>query len=61
VSQLALFALYGLGTGALIAGIAVAIVQNYRGSGVANLALGAVAMVGGYEYTSAIRGGSRRR
>jgi branched-chain amino acid transport system permease protein len=50
VSQLALFALYGLGTGALIAGIAVAIVQNYRGSGVANLALGAVAMVGGYEY-----------
>jgi branched-chain amino acid transport system permease protein len=50
VNQLALFALLGLGTGALIAGIAVGLVQNYRGSGVTNLALGAVAMLGGYEF-----------
>ncbi len=50
MTQLALFALLGLGTGALIAGIAVGLVQNYRGSGVTNLALGAIAMLGGYEY-----------
>jgi branched-chain amino acid transport system permease protein len=50
VNQLLLFAVLGLGTGALIAGIAVGLVQNFRGSGVTNLALGAVAMVGAYEY-----------
>jgi branched-chain amino acid transport system permease protein len=50
VNQLLLFAVLGLATGALIAGIAVGLVQNYRGSGVTNLALGAVAMVGAYEY-----------
>ncbi|MGA2008264.1 MAG: branched-chain amino acid ABC transporter permease, partial [Solirubrobacteraceae bacterium] len=50
MNQLLLFAVLGLATGALIAGIAVGLVQNYRGSGVTNLALGAVAMVGAYEY-----------
>jgi branched-chain amino acid transport system permease protein len=58
VNQLALFALLGLGTGALIAGIAVGLVQNYRGCGVTNLALGAVAMLGGYEYYALRTAGS---
>ena len=50
LSQLALFALFGLGSGSLIAGLAVGLVQNHRGSGVTNLAMGAVAMVGAYEF-----------
>jgi branched-chain amino acid transport system permease protein len=45
-----LFALLGLGQGALIAGIAVGIVVTYRGAGVINLATGAVAMVTGYLF-----------
>jgi branched-chain amino acid transport system permease protein len=47
-----LFALLGLGSGALIAGIALAIVLTYRGSGVINLATGGVAMLAGYSYWS---------
>src|SRR5881397_422627 len=47
-----LFALLGLGTGALIAGIALGIVLTYRGSGIINLATGAVAMVAGYSFWS---------
>jgi branched-subunit amino acid ABC-type transport system permease component len=47
-----LFALLGLGTGALIAGIALGVVLTYRGSGIINLATGAVAMVAGYAYWS---------
>ena len=43
-----LFALLGLGSGALIAGIALAIVLTYRGSGIINLATGGVAMIAGY-------------
>jgi branched-chain amino acid transport system permease protein len=45
-----LFALLGLGTGALIAGIALGVVLTYRGSGIINLATGAVAMVAGYAF-----------
>jgi len=45
-----LFALLGLGIGALIAGIALGIVVVYRGSGVINLATGAVAMVAAYLF-----------
>jgi branched-chain amino acid transport system permease protein len=45
-----LFALLGLGVGALIAGIAIAIVLVYRGSGVINLATGAMAMIGAFLY-----------
>ena len=45
MGQLLLFALLGLGQGALVSGIAVAVVVTYRGSGVINLATGAVAMV----------------
>lgn len=52
MQQLLQFAVLGLGTGALIAGIAVAVVLTYRGSGVINLATGALAMVAGYLFWS---------
>src|SRR6185437_14338543 len=42
--------LRGLGSGALIAGIALAVVLTYRGSGVINLSTGAIAMLGGYAF-----------
>jgi branched-chain amino acid transport system permease protein len=51
-NQLLLFAILGLGAGSLIAGIAIGVVLTYRGSGIINLATGAVAMVGGYAYWS---------
>ena len=51
-NQFLLFAILGLGTGALIAGIALGIVLTYRGSGFINLATGAIAMLGGYSYWS---------
>jgi branched-chain amino acid transport system permease protein len=47
-----LFALLGLGSGALIAGIALAIVLTYRGSGIINLATGGIAMLAGYSFWS---------
>jgi branched-chain amino acid transport system permease protein len=50
MQQVLLFVLLGLGSGALIAGIALAVVLTYRGSGVINLATGAVAMLSGYAY-----------
>ena len=50
MDQLFLFALLGLGTGALIAGIGLGVVLTYRGSGVINLSTGAVAMVAGYSF-----------
>src|SRR5665647_521704 len=49
-NQLLLFALLGLGGGALISGIALGVVLTYRGSGIINLGTGAVAMVAGYSY-----------
>jgi branched-chain amino acid transport system permease protein len=52
VDQVVLFALLGLGTGALIAGIGFGIVLCYRGSGVINVATGAVAMAAGYAFYS---------
>jgi branched-chain amino acid transport system permease protein len=52
VDQLVLFALLGLGTGALIAGIAISLVLTYRGAGVINLAAGATAMVVGFAFWS---------
>ncbi len=45
-----LFVLLGLGSGALIAGIALAVVLTYRGSGIINLSTGGMAMLGGYAY-----------
>jgi branched-chain amino acid transport system permease protein len=50
MSQVILFALLGLGPGALIAAIALGVVLTYRGSGVINLAAGALAMLGGYAF-----------
>jgi branched-chain amino acid transport system permease protein len=50
VSEYLLFALLGLGLGALIAGLGLGIVLSYRGSGVINLAVGAVAMLGAYVF-----------
>ena len=52
MSLVLLFALLGLGTGALIAGIALGVVLCYRGSGIINIATGAVAMVAGYSFWS---------
>ncbi|MEN3280876.1 MAG: branched-chain amino acid transport system permease protein livM [Solirubrobacteraceae bacterium] len=52
MSQVVLFALLGLGTGALIAGIGLGVVLTYRGSGVINVATGAVAMAAGYAFYS---------
>jgi branched-chain amino acid transport system permease protein len=50
IQQIWQFALLGLGVGALIAGIAIAVVLFYRGSGVINLASGGIAMFAGYTY-----------
>jgi branched-chain amino acid transport system permease protein len=52
IEQILLFAFLGLGTGALIAGIALGVVLFYRGSGVINLATGAIAMFAGYTFWS---------
>ena len=57
MNQIILFCLLGLGTGALIAGVAVALVAFYRGAGVINLAAGGIAMVSGYTFW-VLRGGS---
>jgi branched-chain amino acid transport system permease protein len=52
MDQILLFALLGLGSGALIAGIALAVVVTYRGSGIINIATGGVAMLAGYSFWS---------
>ncbi len=45
-----LFAVLGLGAGALVASIALGVVLVYRGSGVINVAMGAIAMVAAYVF-----------
>ena len=50
MKDILLFMLLGLGGGAVIAGIAMAVVITYRGSGIINLATGAIAMVAGYSF-----------
>ncbi len=50
MNEILLFALLGLGTGALIAGIGLGVVLSYRGSGVINLATGASSMVAAYLF-----------
>jgi branched-chain amino acid transport system permease protein len=50
MNDLILFALLGLGTGAVVAGLAIAVVVTFRGSGIINLATGAVAMVAAYAF-----------
>ena len=57
MDQVVLYALLGLGTGALIAGIALGVVLTYRGSGIINLATGAMAMLAGFAFWS-LRTGS---
>jgi len=46
----ALFVLLGLGGGAVIAGVAMAVVVTYRGSGIINLSTGAVSMVAAFGF-----------
>jgi branched-chain amino acid transport system permease protein len=52
MEDVVLFVLLGLGAGAVIAGIAMAVVVTYRGSGIINLAIGAVSMVAAYLFWS---------
>jgi branched-chain amino acid transport system permease protein len=56
LEQVLLSILLGLGSGALIAGLALAVVLTYRGSGIINLSTGAIAMLGGYAFW-ALNGG----
>jgi branched-chain amino acid transport system permease protein len=50
VHEILLFIVLGLGSGALIAGISLGVVLTYRGSGIINLSVGAMAMLGGYAF-----------
>src|SRR4029450_175797 len=50
MEHIPLFAVLGLGQGALIAGIALGVVVTYRGSGIINLSTGAVAMASAYAF-----------
>ena len=50
MQQILLFSLLGLGSGALIAGIALGVVLTYRGSGIINLSTGGMAMLAGYAF-----------
>ncbi|BCL28616.1 ABC transporter permease [Streptomyces aurantiacus] len=50
METLVLFALLGLGSGAVIAAIALGVVLSWRGSGSINLAAGATVMVAGYVF-----------
>jgi branched-chain amino acid transport system permease protein len=57
INDLLLFIVLGFGSGALIAGIALGIVLNYRGSGLINLGTGALAVLGGYIFYGLRTGG----
>src|SRR3954447_10082246 len=50
MKDIVLFSLLGVGAGAVIAGIAMAVVVTYRGSGIINLATGAVSMITAYAF-----------
>src|SRR5215210_5849737 len=52
MKDIILFVLLGLGAGAVIAGIAMAVVVTYRGSGIINLSTGAISMVAAYSFWS---------
>jgi branched-chain amino acid transport system permease protein len=56
VSEAIAFLLLGIGSGGLIAGVGMGVVLSYRGAGVINLAVGAIAMLAGYFFWS-IRSG----
>ena len=57
MQQLMLFAVLGLGTGALIAGLGLSLVATYRGTGMINVATGAIAMFGAYTFYGLRSGG----
>jgi branched-chain amino acid transport system permease protein len=57
VNEILLFAILGLGAGALTAAIALAIVLSFRGSATINLAAGATSMFGAFAFYG-IRNGS---
>ena len=50
ITDLVLFVLLGLGAGAVIAGLAMAVVVTYQGSGIINVATGALSMVTAYVF-----------
>jgi ABC-type branched-subunit amino acid transport system permease subunit len=50
MNEIITFLLLGLGSGGLIAGMGLGVVLSYRGAGVINLAVGAVAMIAGYFF-----------
>lgn len=52
MTEILVFSVLGLGTGALIAGIAMGVVLTYRSSGVINIGMGATAMVSAYAFWS---------
>jgi branched-chain amino acid transport system permease protein len=56
VQNILLFAVLGLGEGALIAALAISVVVFYRGSGTVNLSMGALAMVASYVFYSVDHG-----
>jgi len=58
VQNILLFAILGLGEGALIAALAMSVVIFYRGSGTINLSMGAMAMVGSYLFYSVNNAGA---
>ena len=57
MEQVLLFAVLGLGAGALIAGLGLSLVATYRGSGTINVAAGGVAMFGAYVFYGLRAGG----
>ncbi|WP_166462777.1 ABC transporter permease [Amycolatopsis acidicola] len=57
MAQIMLFIVLGLGSGALIAAIALSLVLTYRGSGTINISAGAIAMLGAYVFYGLRTGG----
>jgi branched-chain amino acid transport system permease protein len=51
MNDIVLFVVLGLGSGAVIAGIAMALVVTYQGSGIVNISTGAIAMVVAYLFS----------
>ncbi|MEZ5169965.1 MAG: ABC transporter permease [Acidimicrobiia bacterium] len=54
-----LFAMLGLGSGAVYAILGLGLVLVYRGSGVVNFAYGAMAMIATFQYVDMVEGGMR--
>ena len=56
MSEVIAFLLLGIGSGGLIAGVGMGVVLSYRGAGVINLAVGAIAMLAGFFFWSITAG-----